>query len=467
MSTLLNPGDRCGGHEIIRHLATGGTAEVYLARAPGGDLRAFKIMPAPGAAKKQARFAQEAEILAMIVHPNVLRVHDVGSEGDRVWLSLDLFDAETLRQKLRAGRLPLDHLLHLIHQVCAGLAEAHRMGIVHRDLTPDNILVGPAGTVRVFDFGTAKLEAFGVVTTAEQQTGATRYLPPEVATGKGSGPWTDIYSLGIILYEGIAGEHPMGPEPRTVMDIVRWHVWEQARPLRLLAPGVSLELAALAHQMIEKSPADRPSSVQVLDRLREEQAYLRAPTLRAARNAASVERPFELAPTIPMSTMQDPTTPTSAGPEHDRAALLPAAGPTPAPSPTPRPQAPEARRPAESAPGPAASIDARSTDVPVESAARWSRLTSWAAPAWLNVLCVLSLTGAALTTAWLFLGPDPAAPRPAAPAPAPSASAPTVSASASASASTAAPPASASARSRPPAPRTPPKSPPPTRPTKP
>jgi serine/threonine protein kinase len=408
MSTLLQPGDRCAGHEILRHLATGGTAEVYLARLPTGELRAFKIMKAPGAAKRQARFAQEGEALAMIVHPSVLRVYDADAYGEQVWLSLEMFEGETLAQKFRAGRMPLDDLLHVIQQVCDGLAEAHRVGIVHRDLTPDNILVGPGGTVKVFDFGIAKLVEFGVETTSEQQIGTARYMAPERARDDSASPRMDVYSLGLVLYEGVGGEEAMGPEPRNMMGIVRWHIWGQPRPLRELAPGVSSELAALVHQMLAKDPADRPGSMlEVQARLREERTRLRAPQLRAARNAAPVDRLPAFAPTVPMTAMPDLT-----------------AGPA----------------------------ELRSTDVPVESAARQSRVAPRRVPAAAIGAGLVVLAAAA---SWMFLGRAPGsasqaagAPRPAAPAPAPAPSAaPSASASASAS--------GAPARPRPPARPTP------------
>lgn len=492
MSTpLLNPGDPCGGHEIVRCIGTGRTSEVYAARAPGGELRAFKIMSAPGIGTRQARFAQEGEALAMMVSAHVLRVYDVGLWGDRIWLSLELFEGETLAQRLHAGPVPLDELLHLIDQVCDGLAEAHRLGIVHRDLTPENILVGPGGMVKVFDFGMAKLQAFGVVTTLEQQIGSARYMAPERARSEPADPGMDVYALGNILYEGIGGEHPMGPQPRTMLDTVRWQIWEHARPLGELVPGVSSELASLVHQMLEKDPTKRPTSMrQVQARLREERARLRAPQRRAARNAAQGERPFALAPTAPMPSMPEVTVPEAQGSERDRAALLPAAWPMPA-SVMPaaampvaaRPEAampaavmpaaampaaampeavmPEARRPADSALGLMGGVERRSTEVPVESAARPSRVTPRRASAAAVAISVVALAAAA---GWTLFGaaagpasPAQGGPRPApAPAPVPSAAAPT--ASASTSAATPAPPASARTRApwkpaRPPAKR--------------
>ena len=112
MPTLLRPGDRLAGYHIGRHIDTGGSAEVHAARTPAGAPCAIKAMRAPDAGKKRARFVQEGEVLARIVHPNVVRVLDAGAEGDLVWLALELVEGETLGQKIRAGvRLPLEDLL--------------------------------------------------------------------------------------------------------------------------------------------------------------------------------------------------------------------------------------------------------------------------------------------------------------------------------------------------------------------
>ena len=213
MSTRLHPGDHCAGHEIIQHLGTGDSADVYLARAPNGELRAFKLMTAEGAlvAKLQARFAQEGETLASIVHPNVVRFYDAGLWRNRVWLLLEHVEGETLGQRLRTrGRPPLDDLLHWIQQACEGLAEAHRVGVVHRDLTPDNLLILPGGGVKVIDFGLAKPRLWSVETTKEQHIGSARYSAPEQTRGARAHATMDIYAIGHMLYEGITGEHAMG-----------------------------------------------------------------------------------------------------------------------------------------------------------------------------------------------------------------------------------------------------------------
>jgi serine/threonine-protein kinase len=213
-----------------------------------------------------------------------------------------------------------------VQQVCAGLAEAHRLGIVHRNLTPSSVVLGPGGLVKLGEFGMAKLASFGVVTTADQQIGSLLYAAPEQVAGKEVGPRADLYGLGVLLYEAITGERPMGPGPFNTMTAISWHLRERARPLRERAPGAPADLQALVHQMLEKAPSKRPvSMLEVHDRLRDARVSLRAPLLREVRNAAPVERLLALARTQPM-----PASPDVTPPGEDRTAVLPAMVPVPA-----------------------------------------------------------------------------------------------------------------------------------------
>ena len=401
MPLLLAPGDRCDDYEIVASLGTSGAAELYLARAPSGEPCVLKIMAAPGADKQRLRFAQEGVVLAKIASANVIRVFAAGALGEHVWLAIERFGEQTLADRLRAGGpLPLDDLLGWAQQVCAGLAEAHRLEIVHRNLTPESVVLGPGGLVKLGEFGMAKLASFGVVTTADQQTGAVLYAAPEQLLGKLEvGPRADLYGLGVLLYEAIAGVRPMGPGPLNAMTVVSWHLEEQARPLHEHVPSVPADLEALVHQMLEKAPSMRPASaLEVHDRLRDVRVGLRAPLLREVRNAAPVG-PVSLAPTQRMAA--------ALGPEEDRPAVLPAQVPS---SPSPSPNSERDRAPARAwmgtMPLPEAPGEVRVTGEPVEREARMSRPASrWAAGAAIGA-GVLALAAAA-ATAWTLWSPRP------------------------------------------------------------
>ena len=431
MPSLLRPGDRCHVYEIVSSLGTSGAAELYLARAPSGEPCVLKIMAVPGADKQRLRFAQEGVVLAKIAHVNVVRVFGAGAWGERVWVAIERFGGHTLGDLLRrGGPPPLDDLLGWVQQVCGGLAEAHRLGIVHRNITPEGVVVGPGGLVKLGEFGMAKLASFGVVTTADQQIGGVLYAAPEQLVGKEEiGPRADLYGLGVLLYEAITGVRPMGPGPLNAMTAVSWHLRERARPLRERAPRAPADLEALVHQMLEKAPSMRPvSALEVHDRLRDVRVSLRAPLLREARNAAPVERPIAFAPTQPMPASSD----------GDRAAVLPApipmgeiplsrvpAAATPpllAPRIVARPEAPPLRPEPPGAPS-----EVRVTGEPVEREARRSRPASrWTGAA--IGAGVLTFAAAAAVTGWtLWSRPTGPAQGAGSAPPAVSASAPPVS----------------------------------------
>ena len=432
MPPLLRPGDRCDVYEIILSLGTSDAAELYLAREPCRDPCLLKIMAAPGADKQRLRFAQEGVVLAKIAHPSVVQVFGAGAWGERVWLAIERFGGYTLRDRLRTGGPPpLDDLLGWAQQVCAGLGEAHRLGIVHRNLTPEGVVLGPAGLVKVTNFGMAKLASFGVVTTADQQIGSMLYAAPEQLVGKEEiGPRADVYALGVLLYEAITGERPMGPGPYNAMTVVSWHLRAQARPLRerAAARGAPADLEALVHQMLEKAPSRRPVSVlEVHDRLRDARVSLRAPLLREVRNAAPVDRSIALAPTQPM-----PASPGVTPSGEDRTAVLPARVPVPASPCVVAP--PRVAHPAEPLSRPEASGEVRVTGEPVEREARRSRPASRSTMAAIGAVAV-TLAAAAAVTGWTLrshptgpaqgAGSDPPAPAAPVSAPAPSASAAT------------------------------------------
>jgi tRNA A-37 threonylcarbamoyl transferase component Bud32 len=442
MPTLLRPGDRLAGYQIGHHIGTGSSAEVYAARTPAGAPCVIKIMRAPDSGKMRARFAQEGEALARIVHPNVVRVLDAGAEGDLVWLALELVEGETLGQKIRAGvRLPPEGLLDWTQQVCDGLAEAHRQGVLHRDLSPDNIFLMRDGRAKIIDFGMAKLRMWGVVTTRERQIGSGKYLAPEVAADSppSPGPGLDIYALGHVLYQAITGVHAMGDAPLPMLAVIAWHRSTEPRPLRELAPWVPPGLAALVHDMLAKDPAKRPASAHaVLLRVRQVCADLRAPQLRAVRSVPGLDAAAALAPTIPIAacdvSVPEPRT------APDRAAVLPASWPAPTSGTAPSVAAPIARPPDPTVLVPVLA-EPRATDVPVEGAARRSSIT----PRRVSAAAFVLVGGAAIAAAgWIWVtragdpepgtaGPpaaaSPSAPLPA-PAPAPVAAPPTASASA-------------------------------------
>jgi serine/threonine-protein kinase len=225
---------------------------VYEVKDRDGAPRALKILDADHEEKPKmrARLAQEATALAMLNHANVVRLYDAGVDDDRIYIVLELVDGKSLHEITRAGRPPTVALVRWIHQAAEGVAEAHRRGIVHRDLKPENLLIDAQGVVKVIDFGVAKLHGWGVKTTAEQKLGTALYMSPEQIKNQPPDPRMDVYALGLILYEALAGVHPIVPQPANVFQICHAQLHDRARPLLEAVPAVPPELAAAV---------DRPS----------------------------------------------------------------------------------------------------------------------------------------------------------------------------------------------------------------
>ncbi|MFT3767401.1 MAG: protein kinase [Minicystis sp.] len=158
---LFQRGTHFAGHVIVRLLGTGRIAEVYEVVAPDGRLRALKVfkLDAPLSAKAQARLGQEGEAVATIEHVNVVRFFDAGVEQGRVWILLELVEGPDLRRLVEdaGGALPIERAVRIVRQACEGVTAAHRLGILHRDLSPENILVAADDVAKVADFGSAKL----------------------------------------------------------------------------------------------------------------------------------------------------------------------------------------------------------------------------------------------------------------------------------------------------------------------
>src|SRR5947207_8923305 len=228
--------DRTIGHyKISESIGTGGMGEVYLATdITAGRKAALKLLPErfTGDAERLKRFQQEAHAVVGLNHPNILTVYEIGEDHSTNYIASELIEGETLRQRLMRGRMPLSEVVDVAIQVTSALAAAHDTGIVHRDIKPENIMVRPDGYVKVFDFGIAKLaeqevpvtiptdEALLLVeTNLGSILGTVRYMSPEQACGAPVDKRTDIWSLGVILYEMVTGHAPFtGDTPQDVMS---------------------------------------------------------------------------------------------------------------------------------------------------------------------------------------------------------------------------------------------------------
>jgi len=214
--------------ELLEVLGQGGMGVVYRARQKSLDrIVALKVLaPPPGDAHDFAeRFQREARALARLEHPHIVRVYEHGSTDGLHWLVMEYVDGITLREALRAGRIPPEQALRIVPQICDALQAAHDHGIVHRDIKPENVLLAKDGNVKIADFGLARIveQDDTRLTRRDQIMGTLHYMAPEQFESPGDVDHrADIYSLGVVLYEMLTGELPIGrfetPSERAAVD---------------------------------------------------------------------------------------------------------------------------------------------------------------------------------------------------------------------------------------------------------
>lgn len=261
-----------GRFRIEREIGTGGMGTVYLATHLGLERPvAVKIIKREfvGDADVADRFLREARTMAKLRHPHAAMIFDAGSLPDgRHFIVMEFVEGETLSQALaREGRFSATRAVKIATQICDVLEEAHRLGIVHRDLKPSNILLGKRG-VCVLDFGVAKVLASSAESTAThastgsgQIVGTPRYMSPEQCLGQRVGARSDLYSLGVLLYEMLAGRPPFVDPLQSALLIKQ--ATAAAPPLPKLRPDIPRSLALAVHTLLAKRPDDRPRTAAI------------------------------------------------------------------------------------------------------------------------------------------------------------------------------------------------------------
>ncbi len=264
MSERLSAPVSLGHYQIVSPLGAGGMGEVYLAT----DTRlsrsvAIKILPATTSADAEAqqRMLREARLIATIEHPNVCTIYEIGEENAQPYIVMQYVQGETLAQRMRRGRLSLAEAVDIGRQITAALSEAHKRGIVHRDIKPGNIMLSSSGVVKVLDFGLAKSFMRApddateiVISRADVVSGTTPYMSPEQLLGEPLDGRSDIFSLGIVLYEIATGRRPF--DRRTAAATINAILMTDPDPLDT-ADLIALEpiiLRALAKPVARRFP---------------------------------------------------------------------------------------------------------------------------------------------------------------------------------------------------------------------
>jgi TolB-like protein/Tfp pilus assembly protein PilF len=268
-------GQLIGHYRIESLLGVGGMGEVYLARDERlGRKVALKLLPERLIADETqlSRFEHEARSASALNHPNILTVHEIGAEGNRHFIATEFIEGITLRALLARGRMNLHDALEIAVQVASALAAAHETGVVHRDIKPENIMLRPDGYAKVLDFGIAKLteqqpgsDSHEIGTTKLQTQpglvlGTAHYMSPEQTRGQPVDARSDIWSLGVVLYEMVGGIPPFKGE--TPSDCIATILTTEPPPLSGVLPDVPMNLQAIVQKALRKNSNERYQTIK-------------------------------------------------------------------------------------------------------------------------------------------------------------------------------------------------------------
>jgi serine/threonine-protein kinase len=344
--SVLSAGVRLSNrYRLDERIASGGMGDVWrgtdevLGRTVAIKVLLPALMEEPGFAE---RFRGEARTMATINHPGVVDVYDYGSDQSVTYLVMEYVEGEALSRTLaKVGRLTPARTMALVAQAADALQAAHDKGVVHRDVKPGNLLVRPNGTLVLTDFGIARSAMVGQLTAVGSVLGTASYISPEQAAGSPATPASDVYSLGVVAYQCLAGHRPFDGE--TPVEIAMKHVREVPRPLPADVPPV---VRQVVERSMAKDPAARwPSASSLAAAARRAAAAVAAGPAGARPPAAPVSPPVPTSPApappasgapVPRSPLPGPGAPRPATPAPAGRASVAAAAPSPrAPATTP------------------------------------------------------------------------------------------------------------------------------------
>ncbi len=263
-------------YELLEHIGGGGMADVYKAHDTILDrMVAVKILHAQLANDEEflEKFRLEAKGAARLSHPNIVGIYDVGHDVDKYYIVMEYIAGETLKKKVqREGCLSVEEALRIAKEIARALREAHANNLVHCDIKPHNILVTPDGRVKVADFGIARAVTSSTMTYNGNVIGSVHYFSPEQAKGTKVTPKSDIYSLGVVLYEMLTGSLPFTGE--TTVSIALKHLQEEPKPICQHNHKLPTMVEAIVQKAMAKEPGDRPSSDEMIEDIQHTERFL-------------------------------------------------------------------------------------------------------------------------------------------------------------------------------------------------
>jgi serine/threonine protein kinase len=261
---------RIGKYDVVGKLGQGAMGEVFRAHDPVLN-RAVAVkrisagLDADETVRK--RFQREAQSAALLSHPNIITVYELGFEGDQLFMAMELLDGIDLKHAFTVRPMTLDEKIGVVMQICEGLAFAHAHEIVHRDLKPANIHILPSGRVKIMDFGLARLSGSEMTTTG-MVMGTPHYMSPEQVKGQKADARSDIFALGCLFYELLSGRKPFDAE--SMHGVLYKIMQEEPPPLREVAPGTPEAVCHVVEKALAKNPDERfPSAGDLLAALRQ------------------------------------------------------------------------------------------------------------------------------------------------------------------------------------------------------
>src|ERR1700751_6348466 len=251
---------KAGRYEIVGELGRGAMGVVYRATDPviGRNVAVKTIRlseEGTGLTRTEllSRFQTEARAAGLLTHPNIVVVYDAGEENGLYYITMELVEGKSLQSLLDGGRaFPVPRVLRILEQTCSALAFAHERNVVHRDIKPANLMLTADDTVKVTDFGTAKILQFGTVQQTTHVMGTPSYMSPEQASGRPVDGRSDIFSLGVILYEFLVGRRPF--DGATNLETLQAVIHHPPEPLDKLCPGLPAGLRLAVEKALEKDP---------------------------------------------------------------------------------------------------------------------------------------------------------------------------------------------------------------------